>query len=200
MLATKRKFTQHGKSGHWISDWYPHIAKLADELCLLQGCIGDGQTHVAGVSMMNTRAILPGRASLGAWALYGLGSESENLPGYVVMTDYATDPPGGSLVWGSGFLPATYQGTKMGDVSAPFPAIAPAGDISTRRQRAKLDLIQQFNQQHAAERAEDDKLAARISTLELAYRMQAAAPEAVDLSREHRDKPPVRTGQRRHRG
>ena len=184
LLASKRKFTQHGKSGHWISDWFPHIATCADELCLLQGCIADGQTHVAGVSMMNTGSILPGRASLGAWTLYGLGSECENLPGYVVMTDYATDPPGGSLVWGSGFLPATYQATKMGDASAPFPAIHPAGDISNHRQRGKLDLIQQLNQQHAAQRPDDDKLAARISSLELAYRMQAAAPEAVDLSRE----------------
>lgn len=116
--------------------------------------------------------------------MYGLGSENEDLPGYVVMTDYANEPPGGALVWGSGYLPAAYQGTKMGDMSAPFPAIAPAGDISSRRQRAKLDLIQQLNQEHAAQRAEDDKLAARISLLELAYRMQTAAPEAVELSRE----------------
>jgi hypothetical protein len=184
LLPSKRKFTQHGQAGHWISDWYPQIAKQADDLCILKGCVADGQTHVAGLSMMNTGAILPGRASLGAWALYGLGSVSDNLPGFVVMTDYATDPPGGSLVWGSGFLPATYQGTKMGSPEAPFPAIKPATAIGDQRQRAKLDLIQSLNQQHAAARGEDDKLAARISAYELAFKMQAAAPEAVDLSRE----------------
>ena len=98
----------------------PHIASCADDLCMLRSCVADGQTHVGSVCQMNTGSILAGRPSLGAWALYGLGSESENLPGFVVLTDYVLDPPGGQSNWGTGFMPATYQGTRLAQGKTPI--------------------------------------------------------------------------------
>jgi hypothetical protein len=130
---------------------------------------------------MNTGSILGGRPCLGSWALYGLGSLSADLPGYVVLFDYPEDPPGGSRNWGTGFMPATYQGTRFRDGKAPVLYLDPAGGEG---QRAKLDLIQELNCRHHERRAEDDQLEARMAAYELAYRMQAAAPEAVDLARE----------------
>jgi arylsulfatase A-like enzyme len=133
---------------------------------------------------MNTGSILAGRPSLGAWVLYGLGSESQNLPGFVVLTDYVLDPPGGPINWGTGFMPATYQGTRLAHGKTPFLDVAPALPVTDVRQQGKLDFIQRLNHRHRDERPEDDKLEARIASYELAYRMQAAAPEAVDLSTE----------------
>jgi hypothetical protein len=184
LLASKRAFKQHGQSGIWVSDWYPQIAKSVDDLCVLRSCVADGQTHVGSVCQMNTGSILAGRPSLGAWALYGLGSESEDLPGFVVMTDYSSDPPGGPMNWGTGFMPATYQGTRLREGNVPILDVAPAERTPISRQRGKVDFIQRLNRGYSDDRAEDDKLEARVASYELAYRMQSAAPEAVDLSTE----------------
>jgi hypothetical protein len=184
LLASKRTFKQHGQSGIWVSDWYPHIAKSVDDLCVLRSCVADGQTHVGSLCQMNTGSILAGRPSLGAWALYGLGCETEDLPGFVVLTDYSSDPPGGSMNWGTGFMPATYQGTRLREGNVPILDVAPAERTPIDRQRGKLEFIQRLNRGYSDERAEDDKLEARVASYELAYRMQSAAPEAVDLSTE----------------
>jgi uncharacterized protein DUF1501 len=184
LLASKRTFKQHGQAGIWMSDWLPELASCADDLCVIQSCVADGQTHVGSVCQMNTGSILAGRPSLGAWVLYGLGSESEDLPGFVVMTDYSTDPPGGPINWGTGFMPATYQGTRLADGKSPFLDVEPAAPIAESRQQGKLDYIQRLNHRHHSERPDDDKLEARIASYELAYKMQSAAPEAVDLSGE----------------
>ncbi len=184
LLPSKRTFKQHGQSGIWMSDWYPQIARSADDLCVIRSCVADGQTHVGSVCQMNTGSILAGRPSLGSWALYGLGSESQDLPGFVVLTDYSSDPPGGSMNWGTGFMPATYQGTRFRDGNAPILDVAPPERMSVGRQRGKLDYIQRLNRDYGDERADDDKLEARIASYELAYRMQSAAPEAVDLATE----------------
>ncbi len=184
LLPSKRTFKQHGQSGIWVSDWYPQIARSVDDLCVIRSCVADGQTHVGSVCQMNTGSILAGRPSLGSWALYGLGSESEDLPGFVVLTDYSSDPPGGSMNWGTGFMPATYQGTRFRDGNAPILDVAPPERMSPGRQRGKLDYIQRLNRGYGDERADDDKLEARIASYELAYRMQSAAPEAVDLMTE----------------
>ena len=180
LLASKRKFARHGKSGLWISDWYPELAKHADKLAVLRGCDADGLNHVGSVCQMNTGSILAGRPSLGAWALYGLGTPSQDLPGFVVLGDYPEGPPGGARNWGTGFMPATYQGTPFRAGASPILDLTPAD----AGQREELDLVQALNRKHAAARPEDAGLEARIASYELAYRMQSAAPEAVDLKKE----------------
>jgi hypothetical protein len=206
LLASQRKFKQHGQSGIWVSDWYPEIATLADEMAVIRSCQADGLNHVGGICQMNTGSILGGRPCLGSWSIYGLGSECENLPGFIVMLDNPEDPPGGNRNWGTGFMPATYQGTKFREGKAPILHVSPPDEPATlarsaseesrtrsvseaaalpfNHQRSKLDFIQQLNAQHRVSRIEDSDLEARIAAYELAYRMQSAAPEAVDLSTE----------------
>jgi hypothetical protein len=181
LLASKRKFKKHGQSGMDFSDWLPHMALHADEFALLRACQADGLNHVGSVCQMNTGSILAGRPSLGAWALYGLGTVNQNLPGYVVLTD-GGEVTGGSRNWGTGYMPATYQGTLFRPGDSPILNLK--GDLSVDRQRSKLELIEQLNEMHRRDRADDSRLAARQAAYELAFRMQATAPEAVDLSKE----------------
>jgi hypothetical protein len=184
LLASKRTFKQHGQSGLWVSDWYPEIASCADDLAVLRSCCADGLNHVGSVCQMNTGSVLGGRPCLGSWALYGLGSVSRDLPGYVVLLDYPEGPPGGSRNWGTGFMPSSFQGTPFRDAKAPVLHLSPPDAEAGAPQRAKLDLVQELNRRHQATRREDHDLDARIKAYELAYRMQAAAPEAVDLAKE----------------
>jgi arylsulfatase A-like enzyme len=184
LLASKRRFKQHGQSGLWISDWYPEIATCADDLAVIRSCWADGLNHVGSVCQMNTGSVLGGRPCLGSWTLYGLGSASQNLPGYIVLLDYPEDPPGGARNWSTGFMPATYQGTRFRDGQTPVLHLQPSLSEDGAVQRTKLDFVQELNRRHHAERGEDHDLDARIAAYELAYRMQAAAPEAVDLARE----------------
>jgi hypothetical protein len=184
LLGSTRRFRQHGQSGAWVSDWHPEIAQCVDDIAFLRSCKADGQTHVASVGQMNTGTLLPGRPSMGAWALYGLGTESQNLPGFVILGDYPEDPPGGSRNWGTGFMPVTYQGTRFAQGKTPILyAEAPTG-FGPERQRGKLDYINQLNRRYAANRTVTDHVEAKIAAYELAYRMQTSAPEVVDLSRE----------------
>ena len=186
LLACKRKWNRYGESGLEISDWFPHVAQHADELAVLRSCYGEGINHSGGCNLMNTGSIIAGRPSLGAWVTYGLGSETEELPAYVVMKDQKKPGTNGVRSWGPGFLPATFQGTPIGD-GPNDEAIAnlklPVG-MDEPRQRQKLDLIRKINQMHAARLPNVSTLDARILSYELAYRMQSAAPEAVDLTRE----------------
>ena len=184
LLASQRKFKQHGESGIWVSDWYPEIATCADDMAVIRSCWADGLTHVSSVCEMNTGALLAGRPCLGAWSLYGLGAVTDSLPGFVVMTDYQNEPPGGSRQWGTGFMPSTYQGTKFRDGKTPILHVSPTDGYTADRQRRTLDYIQQLNRQHLQGREDDDGLEARIAAYELAYRMQSAAPEATDLTSE----------------
>jgi arylsulfatase A-like enzyme len=133
---------------------------------------------------MNTGSILGGRPCLGSWALYGLGSVNQNLPGYVVLLDYPEDPPGGGRNWGTGFMATTYQGTRFRAGRTPVLHLQPDDGHLGTTQRARLDFIQELNRKHRASRMEDSDLEARIASYELAYRMQSAAPEAVDLAKE----------------
>ncbi len=192
LLASKRTFKQHGESGVWVSDWYPEIASCVDDLAVVRSCTADGLNHVGSVCQMNTGSVLAGRPCLGSWALYGLGSESQELPGYVVLFDSAEDPPGGSRNWGTGFIPATFQGTRFREGKPPVLYLEPSGSQPHAHglqsvgvaQRAKLDLIQELNKRHRELRKEDSELEARIAAYELAYKMQSSAPQAVDLSQE----------------
>jgi hypothetical protein len=184
LLASKRSFAQHGQSGIWVSDWYPEIATCVDDIAVVRSCHADGLNHVGGICQMNTGSVLGGRPAWGAWCLYGLGSACENLPGYVVLTDSSANPPGGTRNWGTGFMPAAYQGTKFRDGRTPILHVAPPDAALEARQRAKLDYIQKLNRRHQLGREEDTDLEARIASYELAFRMQAAAPEVTDLASE----------------
>jgi Protein of unknown function (DUF1501) len=183
LLASRRKFEQHGQSGTWVSDWYPHIAEVVDDIALVRSCWADGVNHVGSVCQMNTGSILAGRPSLGAWVTYGLGTENQDLPAYVVMTD-SGDPLGGPRNWGNAWLPATFQGTPFRKDGTPILHLDPPGSVSEAQQKSKLELIADLDRMHAASRADDSRLAARIAAYELAYRMQAQAPEAIDLGQE----------------
>ena len=182
LLGSKRTFKRYGKSGQWVSDWYPEIATCVDDIAFLKGCYADGLNHVGSVCQMNTGSVLGGRPCLGSWALYGLGSTSDNLPGYVVLLDYPEDPPGGSRNWSTGFMPATHQGTRFRAGRTPVLYLEAPG--TEPGQRAKLDFIQELNRRHRQGREDDSELEARIASYELAFKMQRSAPEAVDLARE----------------
>lgn len=181
LLATKRKFKKCGKSGLDFSDWLPEMSKCADEFAVLRACHADGLNHVGSVCQMNTGSILAGRPSLGAWALYGLGSINQNMPGFVVLTD-GGEVTGGSRNWGTGYMPATYQGTLLRPSGNPILNLK--SEIAVDRQKAKLELIQQLNEIHRRDKSDDTDLSARQAAYELAFRMQATAPEVVDLSTE----------------
>ena len=183
LLASKRAWAQHGESGIWVSDWLPEIATCVDDMAVIRSCYADGINHSSGVCQMNTGSILAGRPSLGAWASYGLGSENQNLPAFVVMQDNAATITNGPRNWGSGFMPAVYQGTRINPGSEPIPNLRPPEGITDAQQRSKLDFLDALNRAHAATRAQSE-LEARIASYELAFRMQAEAPEAVELAKE----------------
>ncbi len=184
LLHSKRKWSQRGECGMPVSDWYPLVGGHADDLCVIRSCKADGLNHVGGVTQMNTGSVLGGRPSLGAWATYGLGSENANLPGFVVLLDSEKEPPSGTRCWGTGFMPATYQGTRFRGGSDPILHLAPPAGLTDERQRAKLRFVNEINRRHLAARLPDPELEARIASYELAYRMQSSAPEAVDLAAE----------------
>ena len=183
LMPSKRTFKQHGESGIWVSDWLPHIAEHVDDIAVLRSCWANGLNHVGSVCQMNTGDILADRPSLGAWTTYGLGSANQNLPTFVVMADGA-EPVGGPKNWSSGFLPASFQGTAFRGGPSPIFDLAPPKSVSERQQRRKLDFLAALNRNFGADKSEDTELAARLNSYELAYRMQSAAPEAVDLTGE----------------
>jgi hypothetical protein len=183
LMPSKRTFKQYGQSGIWVSDWYPNIAQHVDEMTVIRSCWTDGINHLGGVTEMNTGSILGGRPSLGAWVNYGLGSGNRNLPSFVVMLD-DKDPIGGTKEWGSGFLPATYQGTQFRQGDTPLLHLKPPNGMSDAEQRNELGLLKRLNEIWSEDKQEDTELDARIRSYELAYKMQSAAPEVVDLSQE----------------
>jgi hypothetical protein len=184
LLAPICKFRAHGKSGLEISDLLPEMAQFADDLCVIRSCHGDSVNHPQSVYQMNTGSILMGRPSLGSWISYGLGTENQNMPSFVVLPDPGGGIKGGPPAWGSGYLPASHQGTTMRSGKAPILHLAPPEGMDEKDQLATLRYLQQENEEHRALRQMDDQLTARINSYELAYRMQSAAPQLVDLSQE----------------
>lgn len=183
IMASKRVFKQHGQSGLWVSDWYPHIAQHADSLAVLRSCWANGLNHVGSVCQMNTGDILAGRPALGAWTTYGLGTANKNLPSFVILVDQA-EPLGGPKNWSSGFLPATYQGTQFRKGDVPILSLKPAGGVTDEQQRSKLEYLNALNSRFGLGKIDDTELDARARSFELAYQMQASGPEAVDLTKE----------------
>jgi len=185
ILPSKRKWKRHGESGAWVSDWLPHLAECVDDMAIVRSCWADGLNHVNGVCQMNTGSTRSGRPSLGSWVSYGLGTENQDLPGFVVLHDFPKSTvAGGPRNWGTGFMPALYQGTRISGVDEPIAHLRPPAAIDDARQRAKLGLLERLNRGHLEGRGDQTELDARIRSYELAFRMQAEAPEAVDLARE----------------
>src|SRR5256714_134170 len=183
LMPSKRVFTQHGQSGLWISDWLPHIAQHADDMAVVRSVTCDAVNHVGGVCQMNTGTILAGRPSMGAWVTYGLGSAKRNLPTFIVMQD-DKEILGGVQNYGSGFLPATFSGTLFRGGDTPILNLKPPAGTTDTQERSKLEYLKALNERYARDKQDDSELDARTRSYELAYQMQAAAPEAIDLSKE----------------
>ncbi|MCX6613683.1 MAG: DUF1501 domain-containing protein, partial [Acidobacteria bacterium] len=183
LMGSPRKWKQHGQSGTWVSDWYPHIAQHVDDMAVVRSCVADGLNHVGSVCQMNTGDILAGRPSMGAWVNYGLGSANKDLPSFTVLID-DKDPLGNTKNWSAGFLPAIHQGTLFRQGETPILNTRLAPGQTTQRQLSKMDFLAQLNRSWSADKPEDSELDARLKSYELAYKMQAAGPEAVDISNE----------------
>lgn len=184
LMECPRVWKQHGESGLWVSEWFNEIATCADDLCVIRSCVSDGINHSSGVCQMNTGHVIGGRPSLGAWATYGLGTENQDMPAFVVLTDSNRQVVNGPRNWGSGFMPAAYQGVQFKPGADPILNLNPPSHITPDRQKAKLDLLSQIDHRHSEMRNDNSDLEARIKSYELAFRMQSAAPEIVDLSTE----------------
>ncbi|MBM3992695.1 MAG: DUF1501 domain-containing protein [Planctomycetes bacterium] len=178
------RFRQRGQSGLWVSDLFPEIAQVADELTVINSMVAETSNHTPATFQENTGFRLNGFPTLGAWLSYGLGSETDNLPAFVVIPDTRGQPAGGSINWTNGFLPARHQGVTMRSQGTPIDDLFPAREQPADADRATRDLVAALNQQHQLQRPGDDALAARIRSYELAARMQIAVPEVADLRQE----------------
>ena len=179
-----RPFRPGGESGLLISDYFPNVRNHADKLAVINSCHGDSHAHGSALVAMNTGSTFIGRPSLGSWCVYGLGTENQSLPAYVVMMDKRGGPISGQPNYSSGFMPSTFQGTLFRPTGNPILDLKGPAHINRATQRNQLDLLARLNDQHMKERNGASELAARIESYELAFRMQAEAPEAVDLSKE----------------
>ncbi len=184
LLASPRTWKQCGQSGLWISDWLPHHAGIADELCVIRSCVSDGINHAGGVCQMNTGSVFGGRPSLGSWVSYGLGTRNENLPGFVVIKDTDAMVVNGVRNWGTGFLPAVHQGILFEADAQPIRHLSNPKGVSDERQARKLEFLNALNRDHQEGRESNSDLEARIRSYELTGRMQMEAPEAVNLESE----------------
>ncbi len=182
LMASPFPFSRHGESGLEISSLFPELARHADRLAVVRSCYHDSFIHGPAITYMTTGSLILGHPSIGAWVTYGLGSESDSLPAYMVMSDGGFR--GGKVMYHSGFLPAVYQGTVLRTEGAPIRDLSRPSSISASEQRAMLDQLARWNGRHRDDRPGDSRLEARIANYELAYRMQTAAPELMDLSRE----------------
>ncbi|HEV3257441.1 MAG TPA: DUF1501 domain-containing protein [Gemmataceae bacterium] len=182
LLASTRRFKKHGKSGLDVSDLMPHLAACVDDIAFIRSCWCTSTIHAPAMYELHSGRTAMGFPSLGSWVTYGLGSASDNLPAYCVMTQPEGTPEGGAPCWGAGFLPAVYQGTLLRRGSSPILNLKRPADVGREQQRRTLNLIQRMNEVDLD--PEDTELSARIATYELAFRMQQDAPGAVDLSRE----------------
>ena len=183
LLATNRKFAQHGHSGAWVSECLPHTAAIADDLTFIKSMATEPINHAPAKLFTNTGTTLFGRPSMGAWVTYGIGSESSDLPGFVVLQSGPRGPRGGAPLWGSGFLPTAYQGVPLRNGPEPILDLANPPSIDRARQRAALDAIRDLNSERL-NLTGDPEIATRIASYEMAYRMQSSAPELMDLSGE----------------
>ena len=184
LFPSPYKFERYGESGHWVSDRFPHLSRVIDHTAMLRGVYGHSTSHAPALFEVNTGQIRTGFPSLGSWVTYGLGSHNQDLPGFVVMYDYRGGPIGGAPNWGSGFLPGAFQGTPVRSKGTPILNLNRPGKLDQARQRQLLDYAARLNRSHQERHPAEASLEARIESFELAYRMQAAAPEALELKNE----------------
>ncbi|MBZ2186467.1 MAG: DUF1501 domain-containing protein [Bryobacter sp.] len=185
LLGPKFQFARHGKSGAELSELLPHLAKVVDDIAIVKSMTTDAFNHAPGQLLMNTGSMIFGRPSFGAWTTYGLGSESQDLPAFVVFSTGKKGPSGGNSCWGSGFLPTVHQGVQFRASGDPVLYLSNPEGVDQQLQRDSLDSIKRLNQMKL-DQAGDPEIATRISSYEMAFRMQASAPELMDLSKEPR--------------
>ena len=183
LLGTRRAFRRYGQSGMWVSEMFPHTANIVDDVSFVMSCATNLFNHAPTKLFMNTGSGQFGRPSMDAWITYGLGSESQDLPGFVVLQSGPRGPRGGAVNWASGFLPSTYQGVPLRGQGDPILNVASPKDVSAERQRKTIDAIRDMNLKRLVETG-DAEISTRISAYEMAYRMQSSAPELIDLSGE----------------
>lgn len=186
LLGTRRQFAQHGQSGAWVSDLFPHTAKIVDDISIVKSCQATLFNHAPAKLFMNTGSGQFGRPSMGSWVNYGLGSECDNLPGFVVLQSGPRGPRGGAVNWGSGFLPTTHQGVPLRGNGDPILNLSSPKGITEEKQRRTVDAVRDLNLKRAVATG-DGEIHTRIAAYEMACRMQASAPELIDLKSESAD-------------
>jgi hypothetical protein len=186
LMGTPRTFSQHGKSGMWMSDAIPHLHQHADDLCVIKSMHTDQFNHAPAELFVHTGFPQPGRPSFGAWTTYGLGSENQDLPGYVVLISSGTQPNGGKNSFSAGFIPSVYQGVQCRSKGDPVLYVSNPPGMDRSLRRASLDALRDLNQKAAEDFAHPETLT-RIAQYELAYRMQASVPDVMDISNESKD-------------
>ena len=186
LLGSRRLFGQYGSNGAWVSDMLPHTAKIVDELTFMHTCKTDLFNHAPAKLFMNSGSGQFGRPSIGSWLTYGLGSECDDLPGFVVLQSGPRGPRGGAVLWGSGMLPTTYQGVPLRNQGEPILNLSTPSSVTEEKQIAVLSAIRGLNQKRLAATG-DDEISTRINAYEMAYRMQSSAPELMNTSSESAD-------------
>jgi hypothetical protein len=181
LLRSPYTFTKRGECGMDVSELFPHLGGRVDDMCFVRSLTCDSNSHTPALFQMNTGSIQQGFPSLGAWLLYGLGSENRDLPGFCVMVQKDSLVNGGPANWGAGYLSATYQGTYLRSGTTPILHLAPPADFPSAAQRGSLDLLQDLNRRHLSGREDETALGARMAAYDLALRMQTKMPEAVDI-------------------
>lgn len=183
LLGPKFKFARHGQCGAELSELLPHLGTVVDDIAIVRGMVTDAFNHAPAQILMNTGSQIFGRPSFGSWACYGLGSESRDLPGFIVFSTGKKGPSGGNSNWGSGFLPTVYQGVQFRNTGDPVLYLSNPRGVDEPLQRDSLDALRSLNQQHL-EAVGDPEIATRINSYEMAFRMQRIAPEVMDIGRE----------------
>ncbi len=184
VVGPKWQFKPYGQCGKLVSDLFPHLGTCADDMAFIHSMYAESPIHGSGLLMMNSGRLLSGSPCLGSWVSYGLGSENENFPGFVVMLDKTGGPINGPKNWSCGYMPAAYQGVVIRADGTPIHDLDLPPGMTKEAQRRLLDRLREKNQEHLASRADNTELAARIASYELAFKMQQHAPEAVDFAKE----------------
>ncbi len=183
-IGSQFEFQRHGQTGRYLSELFPHLSHHVDDLAFIHGIKTDNQNHGPSTYHVNTGSEFPGSPSVGSWIQYGLGSLNQNMPGYVVIQDPRGAPVNGAAIWANGYLPAAHQGTLLRPSGVPILNLNKPSGLSSKEQRAEFDILGRLNRQHLESRSNQSSLEARIASYELAFRMQTAAPEIVDLGDE----------------
>ncbi|MFN7948784.1 MAG: DUF1501 domain-containing protein [Blastocatellia bacterium] len=183
LLGPKFKFAKHGQCGTELSELLPHTATIADDIAIVKSMVTDAFNHAPGQLLMNTGSMIFGRPGMGAWVVYGLGSESQDLPAFVVFSTGSKGPSGGNSCWGSGFLPTVYQGVQFRNVGDPVLYLSNPRGVDEKLQRDSLDTIGRLNRMRLKVTG-DPEIATRINSFEMAFRMQSSAPELMDIAKE----------------